>query len=104
MYVVESESVNQRTEDYRQPLVVCNCLVLRNVDFSGFLVQALVIPVRVKAGQLARQAVVLPELQDLEHRQLGILVHSYITCIRHKARSLSLGCHPLSQARLTRES
>lgn len=66
--MVYSDLVYQPTEDYRQPLVICNCLVLCNVDFSGFLVQVFVVPVRVEAGQLARQTVVLPELQNLEHR------------------------------------
>ena len=57
-------------------------LVLSNEDPPGLLVESLVLPVGVEAGQLGRQSVVFSQPNCVEHSQADLLVNSGVACIQ----------------------
>ena len=55
-------------------------LVFGDEDPPGFLEQLFVVPMRVEVVEVIGQPVVFSQKDDLEDRELGILVSTNITC------------------------
>lgn len=67
-------------QDDRKPFVVVDVLEFGDQYPPGFLVQDLVVPVRVNVRQHGGDAVVLSEEQDLQNGQLRVLIGSSVAC------------------------
>ena len=106
--VVAAESVAERQQTHfghlltahhdGQPFVVGNVLHLADEDAARFLVQPLVVPVRIEVGQLFGQAVVLAHEDGVRHGQTGLLVGARVA--RFEALGLGAGVDTVQDDRL----
>lgn len=66
------------SQEDRQPLVVADVLVLRNVDFARLLEDHLVVPLRINLLKIVGDSVVLAEQNNLQDGESWILIDTRV--------------------------